>query len=117
MVSPLEALVTDVVSALSGRIGKSLAVGALLPAVLFVVLALRFLRPLLPDSWPLHNALSTLNDAETAITLALLTLILTGFLYALNPSIIRLYEGYPWRNSPLGKWLENGHRARFARVE
>jgi hypothetical protein len=113
----VEVRVTDVVSALSGKIGKSLAVGALLPAVLFVALALHFVGPLLPTSWPLHDALSTLSDPETAINLALVTLVVTGFLYALNLSIIRLYEGYSWKESWLGRRRTENYQARFAAVD
>lgn len=94
---------TSILSAISGQFGKSLILGTFFPVALFVTCALLCLPPLLP--YNLHS-LPRLRflDTQGLITVSLTTIILTGALYNLNIPIIRCFEGYPWKDSWIGKY-------------
>ncbi len=98
---------TSVLSAISGRLSRSLVVGTLIPVALFVVLQIYLVAPLLPREFDLIGAFEVvgLGTEWRALISLLLTVLLAGLVYGLNGPIIRLYEGYPWSKSPvLGRW-------------
>lgn len=83
-----------------------------MPVVLFMLLGLFFLAPLFPTNWQLLYQLQQL-DTQGVIIFTFLTIIMTGLLYNLNIPIIRLYEGYPWRNSFVGRWLTRYYQSQL----
>jgi hypothetical protein len=104
---------TSALSAISGQFSKSLVLGTFLPMVIFVVFNLIFVVPFLPADWPLLNPLKTLDSQWQVIAISLLTIVLSGILYNLNMPIIRLYEGYPWKESWIGKRCVDHYKGRF----
>jgi hypothetical protein len=94
----------SILAAVSGQFTKYLILGTLLPVAIFVTLGLVFGQPITPTSVPLVSALQTLDKQWFTITVTATIIVLSGLLYNLNTPIIRLYEGYPWRGSAIGKW-------------
>src|SRR5713101_241812 len=94
----------SILAAVSGQFTKYLILGTLLPVAIFVTLGLVFGQPITPTSVPLVSALQTLDKQWFTITVTATIVVLSGLLYNLNTPIIRLYEGYPWRGSVIGKW-------------
>ena len=94
---------TNFLSAISGQFSKSLILGAFLPVTVFVVLLYCLLPPLIPDSGDLFAPLAGLDTQWKVLAVTLAILLLSGLLFNLNTSVIRLYEGYPWMASALGK--------------
>lgn len=98
----------SLLSAISGQFAKFIILGTLFPVVVVTALNLVFVVPLLPPSYqiPIHIEKIAVGDEKwQAVFLTFLVLILTGLLYDLNIPIIRMYEGYPWRGSLLGRSL------------
>lgn len=102
---------TGLLSAISGQFTKSLILGALFPAAVFVLLWLVFVAPLLPPGFIL-SAPPALEADWSVLSITFVTLVLTGLLYNLDTPIIKLYEGYPWKDSWLGRKLCEVQRAR-----
>ncbi len=103
----------SIFSTISGQFSKSLILGAFAPAATFVVLGLIFVVPLLPGDWTWLNALQGLDLQGKLIVITLITIVLSLILYNLNGPIIRLYEGYPWLNTWIGKWSQRRYQATF----
>jgi hypothetical protein len=82
----------------------------MLPTILFVALSQSILVYMLPSEW--INYLPFQNwDVQWQVVLVLfLIVILSGILHNLNSAIIRLYEGYPWKQSKLGDWCIQAQR-------
>lgn len=108
---------TSLLSAVSGQFAKSIIMGTLFPVIIFSILAVAFVGPVVQLPPYLAEQLKRLalgEDKWTIVVLTFVVLVLTGVLRNLNIRIIRLYEGYPWRNSWLGerckerkrKWLK-----------
>lgn len=105
-------------SSVSGQFAKGIVLGILFPVVLFVialatkVLPMAGLKPqaLLADMLPWETD-------STLVALTVFVLILTFLLYSLNTPIIRLYEGYPWQFSYLGRWRKSRHERRYRTAE
>jgi hypothetical protein len=95
---------TDLITTISGHFGKSLILGAMLPAVLFVVLWVVFVAPLVPPGWSIPALFPIFESQWPVITASFAAIVLTGLLYSFNVPIIRLFEGYPWKNSWVGGW-------------
>lgn len=104
---------TSIISAISGQFSKSLVLGTLFPVALFVVLALMFVLPIVPSEVAVLAPLQKLGTEWQLIALSLVTVVISGVLYNLNIPIIRLYEGYPWRDSWLGRRRTARHRGRY----
>jgi hypothetical protein len=99
-------------SAISGHFSKSLILGTFLPAALFVISTLLFVTPLLPlESQVLRQATSL--STEWVVAVALVTMLLTALLHVLNTPLIRFYEGYPWKDSLVGRWRVAHYRAKL----
>jgi len=90
-------------SAISGQFTRSLVLGALFPAAIFVLLWLSFVAPLLPPGFAIP-APQLLGQEWGMLSVTFATLVLTGLLYNLDVPLMQLYEGYPWQHSLLGKW-------------
>jgi hypothetical protein len=88
---------------ISGSFGKSLAIGTLLPVLFGIFCYHYWIVPLLP---PAITTLPTFERLEPEARLLAYVLTVLGsaaVLYLLNPKILDLYQGYPWRESGLGK--------------
>jgi hypothetical protein len=105
--------VTGILSSISGYFSKSLILGTFLPVVVFMVLGLVFLVPLLPAELPLFTLLKGLDKQWEVVAISFVAIVISGLVYNLNIPILRLYEGYPWRNSWIGIWLTRRHVSRF----
>ena len=90
-------------STISGQFTKNLILGSFLPVVIFVILNMIFVVPMFPPDWPLIKPFLSFGTEGRLIALSFVTIVLTGLLVNLNTPILRLYEGYPWRDSWIGQ--------------
>jgi hypothetical protein len=98
-------------SAISGHIRRSLVIGTFTPVVLFGAISLAVVGPVLPfGDVDFRLLLDVQNRSFVLLIVALLTV--TGLLHNLNTPIIRLYEGYPWSESVIGRWRRSVHARR-----
>jgi uncharacterized repeat protein (TIGR01451 family) len=104
---------TNLLSAVSGQFGKTLIFSTLLPVIVFIVMARVFAVPLLPPDLQILGGFESLDPQWKLAVTTFAALVLTGLLYNLNIPIIRFYEGYPWKESWIGKWKVERSRARF----
>jgi len=101
---------TSLLSALSGGFSKSLLLSTLLPVVVFVLLALVLVLPHVPGTVAFVQWAQGL-DLESKLGLVTpAVVLLTAVLYHLNKPILRVYEGYPWSDSWMGRWRTRVHR-------
>ena len=107
---------TNILSAISGHFSKNLILGTFFPVVLFVLLSLIFVVPLFPPDWPLFKPIIALDTQGKVLAISFLTIVLTGLLFNLNIPVLRLYEGYPWRESWIGKWFIRRRKKQFQAV-
>ncbi len=91
-----------ILSGISGYFSKQLILGTFLPAVIFVFFGWILVVPSLPTSWPILRPVESLDPQWKILVFSFLTIVLTGFLYNVNVPLVRLYEGYPWRESWIG---------------
>lgn len=103
---------TSILSLISGSLGRALLLGTLFPVTVFALLGLLFVVPFFPADLAVLAPLAKLDPAWKTVLATLVIILLTGLLYNLNTSLIRLYEGYPWQHSWLGKWAIARHRRR-----
>ena len=108
---------SGLLATISGQFSKSLILGAFFPAVVFVTLAQILLTPLLPDGAPWTQVLSSLDPQWQVVAVSLVAFVVAGLLYNLNTAIIRVYEGYPWRNSSIGRWRSGVYAARLTSLQ
>lgn len=93
----------SLLATITGHFGKPLVLGTMMPvilalAVFSVVLAPRIgLKPSL-SLWEAGVKDGGILDFTIAIVL------LTGLLYPMNSQVQRLFEGYPWKSSWIGRW-------------
>jgi hypothetical protein len=104
---------TDLVSSISSKLSTSLILGALLPTTVYVLLSLVLLIPLFPGGWSPIQIASALDTIWVILAISLVVMLLSGLLYNLNIPIIRLFEGYPWRDTRLGQKLVNMYYNKF----
>lgn len=104
---------TSILSSISGYFSKPLILGTFLPVTIFIVLTLLFLVPLLPSDLTIFTPLEGLDKQWKVVAISFVAIVISGLLYNMNIPILRMYEGYPWRNSWIGSWLTNRHVARF----
>src|SRR6185295_6694256 len=103
----------NLLSAVSGQFGKTLIFSTLLPVIVFIVLARVFAVPLLPADLQILGGFESLDPEWKIAVTGFAALVLTGLLFNLNIPIIRFYEGYPWKESWIGKWRVERAQARF----
>lgn len=106
---------TSLLSTISQQFGKALILGTFLPTVVFVVLGLAILVPLLPSNLAVSPEVAVITklDTKDLVLLSLVTIVLSGLVYDLNIPIMRLFEGYPWRESNLGKRMTLHNQAKL----
>ena len=104
---------TQIISSISGYFSKSLILGTFLPVVIFILLAALFVAPFLPSDFPALVGFRSLDKEWKTVATSFIAIVITGLIYNLNIPILRLYEGYPWRNSWLGTSLTRRHQSRF----
>ncbi|HVF68462.1 MAG TPA: hypothetical protein VM914_12410 [Pyrinomonadaceae bacterium] len=111
---------TSILSTISGQFTKSLIFATVIPVILFVVLSVTFVGPLAPHGW--QTMLAPLQAMETewkVLALSVAVVALSGLLYNLNTPVIRLYAGYPWKDSFVGlprvRYYQRKYRAYHAR--
>lgn len=106
---------STLLSTISQHFGKALILGTFLPTTVFVLLGLVILVPLLPTNPALNRQVQVIANLDTKdlVLLSLVTIVLSGLVYNLNIPIMRLFEGYPWRESNLGKWMTRHHQAKL----
>ena len=101
---------TSLLSSISGQFGKAIFLGTLFPVLIVAILNDVLTVPLLSFGAAWQTSLKDIavgEDKWGAVFLVFIVLVVTGFLYNLNIPILRLYEGYPWKDSWLGGlWLD-----------
>jgi hypothetical protein len=100
--------VGSLLTAISGQFAKMLILGSLFPVVILSALNILLIAPLLPQTAFLPGLVSKIaigEDKWQAVVFTLVVFVLTGLLYDLNTPIIRIYEGYPWQGTLLGRGL------------
>lgn len=101
-------------SSISGSFAKSILLGIVFPVVLFITAVSTVILPLAGASpRSLFAEVFPWETDSTVTALTVFTLIITILLYSLNIPVIRLYEGYPWKESWLGLWCRHRQKARF----
>jgi hypothetical protein len=108
---------TSLLTSISGYFSKTLILGTFLPVVIFIVIGQFLVIPLLPGDLSVIKPLETLGTEWKVVAVSLLSIVLSGLLYNLNTPIIRLYEGYPWRNSLIGRLRTRSYQAKFDDLE
>src|ERR1017187_6362580 len=107
----------DFLSKISGQIAGPIILGAFFPVVLFVTALMLVVLPITPYLQPLTTVVAQLrlweDKASSAIILTAVVLVLSVVLYMLNVPVIRLYEGYPWKESWIGNRLASAERKRL----
>lgn len=94
----------NILSGISGYFSKSLILGTFLPVVMFVILSWLFAVPLLPPTdWPMLKLLEALDTEWKVLAISFLTIVLTGLSYNINIPLIRIYEGYAWKDLWVGR--------------
>jgi hypothetical protein len=105
----------SIYSAITGQFGKVWILGSLLPALAAVTLWEILIRPLLRGGSPGVSISVFQGQLDSVVTSLFLAVILSGLLYNLNNTIIRVYEGYYWQDLPVGRWKTARHRATFTK--
>jgi hypothetical protein len=103
-------------SAISGQFAKAIILGTLFPVIILSALNIFVVAPLLPQTASLPVQLLKIavgDDKWGAVILTFIVLLIIGLLYNLNIPIIRLYEGYPWAKSIIGKYFARQETRRF----
>jgi hypothetical protein len=92
-------------TAISSRFSPAVVLGALLPATVFVILCWLWLLPMLPLDIPTLSRFETIMDTQwKVVTLTAIVTLVAALLHVLNTPVVRLYEGYPWKDGPLGRF-------------
>lgn len=98
---------TDFLSKLSGQILGPMILGTLFPVLLFFTVVSLTVLPIAPFGHEFNALLSDPyhweNSGKVALLATFIILVTTVVLYHLNNSLIRLYEGYPWKDSIIGR--------------
>jgi hypothetical protein len=113
-------IVGSLLSAISGQFAKMLILGSLFPVVILSALNILLIAPLLPQTAFLPGLVSKIavgEDKWQAVVFTLVVFVLTGLLYDLNIPIIRIYEGYPWQGTLLGRGLRYLQTRRFRKAK
>ena len=93
-------------------LSDSFRLASLFPAIVFIWLNRLLVAPHLESVTPVKEVISQ-DFWDQTLFLGLLAVILGYTLNAIEVSIVRLYEGYPWRHTQLGRLLTAWHRYRF----
>ena len=93
---------TSLLSAISGHFNRSLIFGTVVPVLMFVTIGARLLEWWLPfdPPWRILAVYGVEWQAAAAFLVVALT---SGVLHSVNVPLTRLYEGYPWEKSFVGR--------------
>ena len=108
---------TSILSSISGYFSKSLILGTFLPVVIFIVAGWLFVLPLFPGGLSFLAPLEGLDAQWKVISVSFFAIVTSGLIYNLNIPILRWYEGYPWRNSWIGRRRILRHKTRFQQAQ
>ena len=96
---------TSFLSTISGQFGKNILIGTFFPAVLFAMALVAVVLPLAAITPRFaFELIFPWEQDSTLLALTVFVLIVTVLLFALNIPLLKLYEGYPWKESWLGQW-------------
>src|SRR6266852_3136801 len=105
---------TSFLGSISSQFTKSLFIGTVCPVVLFLIFCSSVVLPYAGVSQEQFlKVVFPFEKDSAALANTLEVVVLTILLYSMNIPIIRLYEGYPWRKSWIGRLLEWRQRKRF----
>ena len=90
--------------------------GMFLPTAVFAILFRVVVYPLIPAESEILETLEGLDTEWEIVAVSLLAVLLSALLFVVNGPIIRMYEGYPWKDGPLGEALIRREQARFERA-
>lgn len=93
---------TSILSTISGYFSKPLILSSFLPVLIFVLLSWLLLVPILP-AYSFLQPLEGLEKEWKLLAISFITIVASGLIYNLNIQILRLYQGYPWRDSWIGR--------------
>lgn len=104
---------TNLLSTISGSFSKALIFGVFLPAVIFVLGFTLLIVPFMPSNLQLVEQLKELDPQWKILAMTFVVIIVSGLLYTLNIPLIRIYEGYPWKDTFFGNWRKRHYQNRF----
>jgi hypothetical protein len=102
---------TGLLSTISGYFSRAILFGTLLPVAVFVTSFFIVIRPLLPGDLEILAPLSALDPQWQLLAATLSTVLLGGLLYSLNIPVTKLFEGYVWINTWIGKRRKRHYQA------
>jgi hypothetical protein len=107
---------TGLLSTISGSFSKALIFGVFLPSVIFTLGFVLLVAPLLPESILSVERLKEFDSQWQILAASFAVIVLSGLLYSLNIPLIRIYEGYPWEHTVIGKWRKRHFQAKFRQM-
>lgn len=107
---------TSILSTISGYFSKPLILSAFLPVTIFILLSWLFLVPILPE-YVVFQPLEGLEKEWRLVAVSFIAIVASGLIYNLNIQILRLYEGYPWRDSWIGQLRTRHFENEFDRTQ
>jgi hypothetical protein len=108
---------TSILSSISGYFSKSLMLGAFLPVIIHIIVGIFFVGPLLPAGTDILKPFQALDTQWKVLAVLFITIVLSGLLYNLNILLIRVYEGYPWKEWWVGQVKAGRHQAKLAALQ
>jgi hypothetical protein len=114
-----ERTVSSLLSAISGKFSSAVILGTFFPVTVFVFLARVLWVPLLPPGFrpSILVPLAGLDEKWELFVLTLVTIVFSGLLYNLNTPVLRIYEGYPWKETLFGRWKTGRYRKKLRALE
>jgi hypothetical protein len=103
----------SILSTLSGQFGRALVMGHLLPAFLFILVLLLVVQGFVPLPGLPSEPADLLADPWGLTAVSLFSIGLAGLLYSFRLTLLRLFQGYPWKDSWLGRRQIARHRKIF----
>ena len=98
---------TELFSRVSENFTKALLIGAFFPVLLFLTAVVLVLLPMTPYGGEFTAAVKTAKAWEDSplvvLEITIVVLVLSVVLSSMNIPIVRLYEGYPWKDSWIGR--------------
>lgn len=108
---------TKILTTISGQFTKTLIFGAFFPAAVFVILNIVLILPLLPSGLSPAERLGDFDEQWQAAIALFAAIVVSGILYNLNIPLIRLYEGYLFEDSWLGRRMRRKQAKKLAQVD
>lgn len=108
---------TGILSSISGYFSKSLILGTFFPVIIFIILGMLFFVPLLPANTALFAPFMSLDKEWKIVVVTFSAIVISGLLYNLNIPILRLFEGYPWQDTSLGRLLVRRKQREFEKAK